>query len=130
MKIATLIVRILMGLMYLFASVVVLFKINMGPQPELHGNAKAFMDGMVATGYLLTLVKVTELVCAIALITGFFAPLAAVVIFPITLNIFCYHVFVAPGDLLMPVLLLLGNLFLAYAYRKHYAKLVAARADV
>ncbi|MBS7564480.1 DoxX family membrane protein [Mucilaginibacter sp. Bleaf8] len=130
MKIAVIIVRVLMGLMYLFASVVVLFKINMGPQPELHGGAKSFMEGMIATGYFLTLVKVTELVCAIAFITGFFAPLATVVIFPITLNIFLYHAFLTPGDLLMPALLLLGNLLLAYAYRKHYAKLVVAKAEL
>ena len=61
MKIAAIIVRLLMGFIFLFASVVVLFKLI--PQPEPTGNVKIFMEGLAATGYLMTLIKVTELVC-------------------------------------------------------------------
>ncbi|MDB6123464.1 MAG: DoxX protein [Pedosphaera sp.] len=125
MKIAVIIVRILMGLMFLFASIVVLFKLV--PQPELKGDVKTFMEGMQATGYLLTLIKVTELVCGIAFISGRFVPLATVVIFPITLNILLWHAFRAPEGLVVGMLLMLGNLFLAYAYRKNYVTLVAAK---
>ncbi|WP_158825411.1 DoxX family membrane protein [Mucilaginibacter lacusdianchii] len=128
MKIAVIIVRILMGLMFLFASVVVLFHLVKQPAPQ--GKVKIFMEGMMATGYLMTLIKVTELVCAIALLIGRFAPLATVVLFPITLNIFLYHAFIGPEGLLMAVLLLLGNLFLAYAYRKHYVTLVAPKTQL
>ena len=49
MKIAIIIVRTLMGLLFLFASIVVLFKLV--PQPELTGNVKVFMDGVNASGY-------------------------------------------------------------------------------
>src|SRR5882757_2623445 len=111
MKIAVIIVRILMGLMFLLSAIVVLFKI--GPQPELKGNVKLFMDGIIATGYLMTFIKVTELVCGIAFVTGRFVPLAAVMIFPITLNILLFSVFLAPEGLPVGILLLLGNLFLA-----------------
>jgi putative oxidoreductase len=125
MKIAVIIVRILMGLMFVFAAIVVLFKL--GPQPELKGNVKVFMEGITATGYLMTFIKVTELVCGLAFITGRFVPLAAVMIFPITLNILLFNVFMAPEGLLVGILLLLGNLFLAYAYRKNYVTLLAAK---
>jgi putative oxidoreductase len=128
MRIAVIIVRILMGLMFLFASVVVLFHLVKQPAPQ--GKTKIFMEGVAATGYLMTLIKVTELLCAIALLVGRFAPLATVVIFPITINIFLYHAFIGPEGLVMAVLLLLGNLFLAYAYRKHYALLVAPKAQL
>lgn len=118
MKIAVIIVRLLVGLMFLFASVVVLLKLM--PQPEPAGNAKIFMEGMAASGYLMTLIKVTELLCAIAFISGFFVPLAAVVIFPVIVNIFMFHLFLEPAGLPLAILLLLGDLFLAYHYRERY----------
>jgi uncharacterized membrane protein YphA (DoxX/SURF4 family) len=97
------------------------------PQPELKGGVKVFMTGIEATHYLLPFIKITELLCAIAFLSGRFVPLAAVVIFPITLNILLFHAFLAPEGLPVAILLLLGNLFLAYYYRKNYATLVAAK---
>ena len=125
MKIAIIIVRILMGLMFLFASIVVL--LNLMPHPEMKGNAKLFMDGIMATGYFMTLLKVTELACGLAFVAGRFVPLLTVVIFPITLNILFYHVFVAPEGLPVAIPLMLANLFLAYACRKNYKTLLAAK---
>lgn len=118
MKIAMIIVRTLMGLMFLFASLAYFFKLVQ--QPELTGNMQLFMTGMDASGYLMTFVKLTELVCAIAFITGFFVPLATVVIFPVMLNIVFTHLFLAPEGLPMALILLAGNLFLAYYYRHLY----------
>jgi len=125
MKIAAIIVRILMGLLFLFSSIVVLFKLV--PQPELKDGAKLFMTGMEASVYLLPLIKVTELLCSIAFLSGRFVPLATVVIFPITLNIVLYHTFLAREGLPVAIAVLLGNLFLAYVYRKHYATLLVAK---
>jgi putative oxidoreductase len=123
MKIAMIIVRTLMGLMFLFASVVVLFKIDMGKMPEMSEANKTFMAGIMASGYLLTFIKVTELVCSILFLTGRFVTLATVIIFPITINILLSHIFVAPEGIPMAVALLIGNLFLAYYYRKNYESL-------
>ena len=125
MKIAVIIIRALMGLLFLFSSIVVLFKLV--PQPELKGGVKLFMEGMEASVYLMPLVKVTELLCGIAFISGRFVPLATVVIFPITVNILLFHAFLAPDGLLLAILLFLGNLFLAYAHRKNYETLVVAK---
>jgi uncharacterized membrane protein YphA (DoxX/SURF4 family) len=125
MKIAVIIVRILMGLMFLFSSVVVLFKLM--PQPELQGNVKLFMTGVTASVYLMPLIKITELVCAIAFLLGRFVPLANVILFPVTVNIVFFHAFVEPNGLLIAILLLAGHLFLAYAYRQHYKPLFAAK---
>ena len=125
MKIIVIIVRLLMGLMFLFSSVVVLFKLM--PQPELKGAVKIFMQGMEASVYLLPLIKVTELLCGIAFLLGRFVPLATVVIFPITLNILLYHAFLAPEGLPVAIPIFLANLFLAYAYRKNYAAMLVAK---
>ncbi len=125
MKIATIIVRILLGLLFLMASVVVLF--HLAPEPELKGSVKVFMDGVTASIYLLPLIKITELACSIAFLAGRFVPLATVVIFPITVNIVFYHAFVDPSGLPVAIFILAANLFLACAHRKNYRTLLAAR---
>ncbi len=125
MKIAIIIVRVLLGLMFVFSSVVVLFKLF--PQPEQHGDVKIFMEGINASHYLLPLIKIIELVCGIALISGFFVPLATVVIFPITVNILMFHAILAPEGLVMSIVLLLANLFLAYAYRNNYKPMLVVK---
>lgn len=124
MKIAVIIVRVLMGLLFIFASVVVLF--NLFPQPELTGNNKIFMDGINASRYLLPLIKITELVCGIAFVTGYFVPLATVVIAPIVINILFTHIFVSPEGLPVAVALAFANLFLAYANWDKYRPMLAA----
>ena len=125
MKIAVIIVRILMGLLFLFSSVVVLFKLM--PQPELKGDAKIFMDGMVASHYLMPVVKVIELLCSLAFLSGRFVPLATVVLFPIIVNIVLFNAFVSPENLPVGIFVLFGDLFLAYACRKHYQMLFASK---
>ena len=121
MKIAVLIVRLLMGGLFLFASITVLF--NLIKQPELQGNTKVFMDGLNATGYFMTLLKVTELVCGIAFVTGRFVALACIVISPIIVNIFCFHWFVDSTGLPVAIFLVLANSFLAFANRDKYRPL-------
>lgn len=128
MKIATIIVRILLGLLYAFFAAVVLFHINLGgEQPQPTGAAKTFMEGMMASVYLLPLIKITELICGLALIIGFFAPLATVIIFPISLNILLYHIFLAPDAMAMAIFIVLANLFLAYAYREKYKPMLSMK---
>jgi uncharacterized membrane protein YphA (DoxX/SURF4 family) len=125
MKIAAVIVRTLMGLLFLFASVTYLF--NLVPQPELSGNMKIFSDGMAASGYLLALAKIVELVCGIAFVSGRFVTLAAVLIAPVTVNIFFISVFLDPRGLPVSVFLVLSNLFLGYYYRDNYRTLFAPK---
>jgi putative oxidoreductase len=125
MKIAVIIVRVLMGLLFLFSSVTYLF--NLIPVPPMEGDMKTFSEGLAASGYLMTLIKVTELICSLALISGFFVPLALVILFPIIVNIFFVHLMLAPEGMPVAIFLLLASLFLAYAKRDHYKGLLAAK---
>jgi putative oxidoreductase len=118
MKIATIIVRSLVGLLFIFASVA--YFAQLFPQPVLTGNMKVFNDGLTAAVYLMPFIKTTELVCGIAFLSGRFTALASVVIFPITINIFFVHAFLAPEGLAVGIALLLANLFLAYVNRAKY----------
>lgn len=121
MKIAVIVVRSLMGLLLLFASVTFLLQL-ITPAPPV-GAMKTFTDGLAASTYLMPLVKVLELVCAIAFLTGRFVPLAAVVLAPITVNIVLVHVFLDPKGLPVALFLAFANAFVAYYHRAVYRPL-------
>jgi len=124
MKIAVIIVRLLMGLIFVASAIVVLFKLV--PVPPLEGDLKTFNEGIAAAKYFMPTLKSIELICGLALISGRFVPLATVVLFPITVNIFLFHAFLGPEGLPVAIFLLAGNLFLAYVNRKKYQPLLTA----
>ncbi|HYG40712.1 MAG TPA: DoxX family membrane protein [Cytophagales bacterium] len=118
MKTAVLIVRILFGALLIFSSLNFFF--NFMPMEMPEGEAQKFFIGMSASVYMFPLIKIIELVVGLVLISGYYIPLASIVIFPISLNIFLFHLFLAPAGLGMSVFVLGANLFLAYYYRRHY----------
>lgn len=118
MKTALIIVRVILGIIYTAFSLAFFFKLI--PAQEMTGNTQIFMTGLFATGYIMPVVKFLELLCGLAFMTGRLVPLAAVVIFPITLNIFLFHVFLEPTGLVIPAILMIGNVFLALYYRDRY----------
>lgn len=125
MKIAGIIARVILGLVYAASSIV--FFLGMMPQQEMGGSAQQFMTGLFVSGYMLPTIKVIELVAGLALLTGRFVPLALVVIFPITLNIALFHGFLAPEGLMVPFVLLAANLFLAYIHREKYQPMLVGK---
>lgn len=122
MKIALIVVRSLMGLLFLFASVTYLFKLF--TPPELTGAMKTFNAGLEASGYILPTVKVIELICGIAFLSGRFVPLATIVISPIIVNIFLVHVFLDPKGLPIAIFLVLANCFVAFTQRESFKPLL------
>src|SRR5687767_8277842 len=108
MKAAVIVIRIVLGLLFLVSSLGFFF--NLMPAPELGEGGKLFFTGLIASKYVMPVVKVIELLVAISFLTGRFVPLATVIIFPITLNIVLFHAFLAPEGMIVPVIILLGNL--------------------
>ena len=94
MKTATIIVRVLIGLLLLFASIS--FFLKLMPEPEVNGNFKAFNMGIIAAKYLMPLAKSIELLCGISFLTGRYVTLANILILPITVNILFINYFMAP----------------------------------
>ncbi|WP_316804437.1 DoxX family protein [Pedobacter nototheniae] len=125
MKIAVIIVRVLLGALFLFSSAAVLFKL--APQPVLTGDVKTFMVGVTVSIYLMPLIKVTEMICALSLLAGRYTALALVILFPISINILLYHIYLSPKEAPVAIIILIAHLFLAYAYRKNYAGLFQAK---
>src|SRR5688500_4753387 len=87
--------RILLGLLFLFASVT--YFLNLIPPPtELPDAVMAFNGGLAGTRYFFPLLKGTELVAAVLLLANRFVPLALVLLAPIVVNIVLFHAFLAP----------------------------------
>lgn len=91
-----LIARVLLGLLFFAAGLAGLLGAG-EPPPDLPERMKTFNAGLMASGYFMTLLKLTETICGLMLISGFFVPLALVILAPIVLNIVLVHAFMAPA---------------------------------
>ena len=110
MKKATLAARLVLGLIF-FGSGVAFF---LTTPPPMEGPIAEFFKGMMATRYFFYLLKGTEISGGLLLLSGYFVPLALVVLAPVILNIFLVHAFMLPQGL--PLALVVGALeiFLAF----------------
>jgi uncharacterized membrane protein YphA (DoxX/SURF4 family) len=127
MKIAMIIVRTLMGLLFIFGSVV--YFLNLFEPPPMEGAIKTFNEGLAASGYFFNLLKATELVCGILLVIGRFVPLALVILAPVIINILAVHVFLDRSGLPVAIFLVLAASFLAYYYRRAFAPLLTPKYE-
>ena len=119
-------VRVLTGLMFTGSAIAGMMGKVPPPEPEA---AKAFMDVLLSSG-LLYLVKALELLCGLALISGFFVPLALLVLAPIIVNIAFFHVALDPSGLMVAVVLAVLWVGNAVAHRSLFLPLLQARARV
>jgi uncharacterized membrane protein YphA (DoxX/SURF4 family) len=132
MKIASHIAAALLGLMFIAASVMVLFKLGPTPPAPPEGTPPAlFMAAFVPTGYL-TFVKVFELLGGLLVIIPRTRNLGLLVLGPIIVNILAFHIFVAGGEGLANPMLIgicVLALFLLWSERKAFACLVTRPAE-
>ena len=84
----------------------------------------------MATGYFYPMQKVIQIAGGLSLLSNWYAPFFAVVLFPISVNVFLFHTLLVPSGWLMGVLLLLPNLLLGFGYRACYRGLFTARPRV
>ena len=121
----TLIARILLGLIF------VTFGLNgflhFLPQPPVPAAAQAFFAALAASGYLLPLLFLTQVVAGALLLLGM-VPLGLVLLAPVIVNIIGFHVFLAPDGLPLAAVVAVLALYLAWAHRDAYAPLFGARA--
>lgn len=118
MKIAVLIARSLLGLIYLVFGLN--FFLHFIPTPPPTGTAAAFEGGLIGAGYFFPFMKVIEIASGFFLIINRFTAFFLMILFPVTLNIFMFHAFLAPAGLPIGGLMLILHLFLGYAYFNYY----------
>lgn len=121
MKIANIIARILLGLIF------VVFGANkfLGflPMPPMQGAAGQFMGAMFQTHFLFV-VATFEITGGLLLWTGRYAPLGLTLVGPVVVNILAFHTFMAPSGLPVAIVVAALALFLLWQYREHFAGLV------
>lgn len=98
------------------------------PQPTHEGVSAAFLGGLAASGYFFPLLKGTEVLAGLLLLSNRFVPLALTVLAPIVVNILAFHAFLSPGIGLPLVLTALG-IYLAYTERAAFAPILRAKSD-
>lgn len=122
MKIATIIARSLLGLIFVvFGSNMFLHFIPM--PPPLEGPAREFMTALFLSHYLYV-VGALQVAGGVLLLIGRKVPFALTLLGPVIVNILCFHVLMAPAGLPMAIVVSLLALFLLWRYREHFAGLV------
>ncbi|MES2308141.1 MAG: hypothetical protein V4507_04710 [Verrucomicrobiota bacterium] len=122
MKIATLIVRSLLGLIFVvFGSNIFLQFIPMPPLPE--GPARDFTMALVVSHYMYV-VGALQVLGGLLLLTGRWSPLGLTLLGPVIVNILCFHLFIAPEGLPMAMIVSAFALFLLWSYRGNFAGLI------
>lgn len=108
--------RVLLGLLFLVFGLNGFLQFLPQPSVQMSPEAGQFMGGLMAAGYFFPLLKGTEVLAGLMLLSGKFVPLALVILAPIILNIAAVHIFLVPG-LGMTVVIAALELYLAWAYR-------------
>lgn len=103
--------------------------LNFLPMPPMPDAAGTFLGALVGSGYLMALVKGTEVAVGLLLLSNRFVPLALTVIAPIVLNIVLFHAFLAPAGMVVPLVVLALELFLAWSYRDAFAPMLKAKNE-
>ncbi len=129
MRHAVLIARVLLGLIFVVFGANYFF--NFLPQPPMNEQAGAFIGALIASGYLFPFMKIVDIAAGIMLLAGRFVPLALVLLAPIVLNILFFHVFLDSSGMPMTILIVVLELFLAWAYRGAFRGILSpAQPDV
>jgi uncharacterized membrane protein YphA (DoxX/SURF4 family) len=120
------IARILLGLMFF------IFGLNgflhFIPQPKTMPEVvAAFFGALAKTGYMLPLIFGTQALAGALLLANRFVPLALALIAPVIVNIVAFHAFLQPSGAAMAGVVLVLELYLAWAYREAYRPMLAMR---
>ncbi len=127
MKIAVLIARVLLALIYLTFGLDYFldFISHIVNLPSAGDRANAFFGALAAAKYFFPFLKSIEIICGLFLLINRFTAFFLVAVFPITVNICVFHICMTPTYLPLGASMLVLNLFLLYAYRKYYISLFA-----
>ena len=116
MKYVIVIVRVLLGLMFVVFGSNAFLKF-MGPPPEMHGQAGAFITALLSSGYMHVIAMLQILGGLCLLLGARFVPLGLTLLGPVIVNIVLFHVFLEPTGLPIALVTAALSLFLLWIYR-------------
>jgi hypothetical protein len=119
--------RILMGLPLFVGGLNGLLNFLPQPQVVLPERALAFVSALMASGYMMQLIAITQLIVGALLLANRFVPLALVLFAPFIVNAVAFHVFLEPSGLIPALVFLAVELYLAWIHRAAFHGVLAAR---
>jgi putative oxidoreductase len=126
MKIASLIARILLGLIFL------IFGLNgflhFIPMPPPTGIAGEFFGSIFASHYWVVIFGV-QVIGGVLLLLNRFVPLALVSLGPLIVNIFFFHALMAPAGLPLAIVVVVLWAIVATRNKQHLAPLFVSRTE-
>jgi len=131
MKYAVIFARILLGLGMVIPGLLgLLGMIGIGPMASgepLPGDAGVFMGLLMSTKYL-AVVKLTELLGGLLILSGRMLPLGLVMVIPVLINILIFHGTMDPAGVLPGGILSVLAGVLVWAYRGSFAGILSTSA--
>jgi hypothetical protein len=123
MKIATLIARILLGLMFTVFGLNTFF--HFIPMQLPPGDAGTLIGLMFTHGWF-TFIGTLYVIAGVLLLIGRYIGVALTILGPIIVIILLYHVTMAPKEIGMALFAAALEVFLIYAYRHHFGDIFKA----
>ncbi len=119
--------RILMGLVFFVFGLDGFLHFIPAPSTQLPQGALSFFGALMQTGYMIPLIKGTEVLAGALLLSNRFVPLALAIIAPVVVNILLFSLFLAPGGPPIAIVIVALEIYLAWSYRKAYGPMLAPR---
>lgn len=122
MKIATVIARVLLGLVFVFfGSNAFLHFLGNPPPPQ--GLAGEYFHALSASGYIYV-IGAFQVVGGLLVLIGRFVPLGLTILGAMIVNIWCFHILIAPAGFGPAIVVTVLELFLVWRYRDAFAGMV------
>ncbi len=128
MRIATLVLRLLLGLVFL------VFGLNgflhFIPQPPMPPGDAATLSTVLAHSGWMTFVSLLEVIASLMLLAGRYVPLGLTLLAPILVNILLFHTTLLRGNGIAPGLVCtFVEVFLIYVYRRSFRSLFDSKPE-
>src|SRR5277367_5809681 len=127
MKIAVLVARILLGLMFLVFGLNGFLNFLHAPMPS--GGAGQYMTLLGPTIYM-QFVFLVQIVGGVLLLSGQFIPLALVLLGPVIINILLFHITLQPAGLPPGLLTVVLWFIIFFGVRKYFAGIFVQKVEI
>ena len=128
MKVATIIVRVLLGLVFVIFGLNGFLNFIPAPPPP-PGLAGQFITVFLQSHWVL-FVSGFQVIGGALLLIGLYIPLALAILGPVIVNILLYHLLISPMGGSIAVVVALLWVFLFWRYRQYFASLFVQKAVV
>ena len=122
--------KLIMAARIIFGLILLIFGLNKFldflPPLEANDAANNFFGALINTGYMMSFIAITEIIAGILLFANKFVPLALVIIFPIMINAFLFHLFLDPGNIVPALLSISLNIILFFVHKRSYDGILSA----